>query len=205
MPQFVDYLTLLLLNLTAGLILLAIYIAHGITKPDQRGWAAGFAVVGLVGLIPAAHMLLTWPLPGPYNPAFGETSFVFGAIFLGAALALGLGWRLSAVALYGAIAGIVAIILGIRIIDLHLTAKPLMSGVGFILTGAGGVLVLLSVIWPSLRALRGLTVIVLIAAALLWAATTSLAYWGHMQMLSKWKMPPAASQPAAPSPAQPAK
>ena len=185
--MFIDYLSLMLLNMTAGLALLALYVAFGLARPDQRWWAPGFGAVGLIALITGTHMILTWPLPGPYNSAFGELTVVLGTLFLAAAVALAKGWPLTAVGIYGAFAGLSAILLGVRIINLPLTQAPLMSGLGFILTGFFGGLVLLALLLPRLRTLRAVISLGLLAAMAIWAMTAVLAFWGHMEFFKKWK------------------
>ena len=45
--MFIDYLTLIMINLVAGTALLAYYIYAGMDAKDQRPYAAGFGVVGL--------------------------------------------------------------------------------------------------------------------------------------------------------------
>ena len=84
-------------------------------------------------------MSFTWPVIGSFNIAFGETTVLFGILFIAAAIALAQGWDLFTIAIYGFFAGVVAIEVGIRIINLNLTKQPLLSGIGFILTGLGGI------------------------------------------------------------------
>lgn len=192
----IDYLTLLLTNMAAGLVLLAAYVFAGLDGPDQKKWAPGLALAGAIALGFGAHMTMTWPLPGPYSSAFGEMSVLFGAIFAAAALAIALEVSLMTIAAYALFAGLGAIVLGIRIIDLGLTRAPVISGVGFILSGLGGVLAAPTLAWfRSNRALRAAAAAVLVIAALLWAATGYRSYWSHMESFRTW-VPPAMRTPA---------
>jgi len=186
--MFIDYLTLLLTNLTAGLFLLAYYVLVGIddNERDAKRWVAPFAMVGLVQFLWGLHLSLTWPLPGSFNIVFGEASVLFGILFLGAALALWNGWDLKIVAIYGVFAGLAAIVMGARLMSLGMTREPVVSGIGFILAGLGGIAA-----WPTLfmkenRPWRVLAAVVLVIAGLLWAQHAYMSYWGHMKGWAKW-------------------
>ena len=122
----------MLLNMTAGFVVLAFFLLDGL-QGDRKRWAAPFAMVGLVAFLCGLHMIFTWPLPGAYNSAFGETSVLLGVIYLGIALSLAKEWNLAPIAIYGILAALVAVVLGVRIMDLKMTMKPELSGVGFIL------------------------------------------------------------------------
>jgi len=193
--MFIDYITLLLINMTAGLVLLAAYLLAGLGRNRPGRWAAGFAAVGLVAFLAGLHMTLTWPVPGPFNMAFGEMSVLFGALYLAAAMALLTRSDLIGVGVCAAVAGAAAVALGVRMIDLGLTRRPVMSGVGFILSGAGGALTFVAVALRRVRSLRWLAAAVLVAAAAIWAATGYPAYWGHMESFKAYTPPAAQSGP----------
>ncbi len=188
--MFIDYLTLIMINLVAGTALLAYYIYFGIDAQDQRPYSAGFGMVGLLGLILGLALSFTWPLPGSYNVGYGEATTLFGAVFLGTGIALSQGWDLLPVAIYAFFAGIDAIIVGVRIISLGLTTEPLISGVGFIVAGLGG---LASA--PGLRLikknkiLRLIGALVVLASAAIWAVTFYAALWAHLADFAKWVPP----------------
>ncbi len=76
--MFIDYLTLVLINLVAGLFIVAAYLFKGMDQEDQRPWATAFLGVGLISFITGLHISFTWPLPGAYNIAFGDTTTLFG-------------------------------------------------------------------------------------------------------------------------------
>ncbi len=185
--MFIDYLTLIMINLVAGTALLAYYIYFGVDAQDQRPYAAGFGIVGLLGLILGLALSLTWPLPGSYNVGYGEATTLFGAVFLGTGIALSQGWDLLPVAIYAFFAGVDAVIVGVRIISLNLTQEPLVSGVGFIVAGLGGVSSA-----PGLRLikknkiLRLIGALLVLASAVIWAITFYAALWAHMADFSKW-------------------
>jgi len=190
--MFTDFITLMLVNMAAGLLILAIFLLKGFGSPGEKAWAPALGMVGLVGLAAGGYMALTWPIRnmGEHNltwanPAFGEMSALLGILFLGAAVAVAKEWTLMPVAIYGVVAGIVAMVLGVRIFDVGLTQSPLMTAAGFLLTGLGGPLVLAVVLAPTRHFLRAATAICLVPAAGIWFMTAILGYWGHMEMFSK--------------------
>ena len=176
---FIDYVALLLVNMTAGFVALAFFLLAGLDGERKR-WATPFAMVGLVAFLCGLHMIFRWPLPGPYNSAFGETSVLLGVIYLGTALSLAKGWDLAPLAIYGILAALVPVVLGVCILNLNMTAKPALSGAGFILSGLGGILTALAFFAPTSKALRSAGALVLILAAGIWALTGFGAYWMHM-------------------------
>jgi len=184
--MFINYLTLMLANLVAGLFLVAHYVYWGLDRPDQRPWVPGFAMVGLVALLTGLNMIWHWPLPSSYNIAFGEMSVLFGTIFLGAALALAWGWPLLTVGLYALFAGLAAVVVGVRIIALGMTQEPLIAGTGFILAGLGGVLCPVGLHLKANRTIRLIISLILLAAALVFAVTGYVAYWGHLSDYAAW-------------------
>lgn len=99
--MFIDYLSLMLLNMAAGLVILAGYLYRGMESKYQKKWVPGFAITGFIALTNGYHMTWTWPLPGSYNSAFGEMSILFGVLFLGAALALAIWLRTGLMAYWG--------------------------------------------------------------------------------------------------------
>ncbi|MHB9024034.1 MAG: DUF981 family protein [Armatimonadota bacterium] len=186
--MFIDFLTLLLIDLVAGFVLLAAYVAQGLGEANQRQWAPGFAMVGLVALLFGGQIVMTWPLPGSYNILFGEMAVFFGVIFLGASLALAFGWNLLSVAIFAVLPGLAAILLGARIIDLGMTTRPLLSGVAFILSGAVGVLAAPVMKYAlQLHRYRVIIALTLLIPAILWAITGYGAYWSHVASFEAWR------------------
>jgi putative membrane protein len=188
--MFIDYLTMIMINLVAGSALLAYYMWRGIDEQDQRPYAAAFFGVGLLALITGLHLSFNWPLPGSYNVGYGDTTTLFGIVFLSTALALWNGWNLTPVAIYSFFAGLDAIIVGLRIFSLQLTKEPLISAVGFILAGLGGVGAAPFFLWfRDNRTVRLLGVLLLLATAAIWGVTFYGSLWGHLESFKGW-LPP---------------
>jgi putative membrane protein len=178
--QMIDYVTMMLINMTGALVILSLFLLKGLDEKDRENWAPAFAICGLVAVVCGFVMTFTAPLPKPYNTAYGEMSVFFGVLFLGAAWTLAKGWNLLPLSIYAFFAGSVAMLLGVRIIHLSLTQVPLLSGVGFILTGLGGVMSGL-VLWQhKIKLLRILGALAMLAAAAIWALTGYMAYWMHL-------------------------
>ena len=184
--MFIDYIPLMLINMAAGLVLLACFIYNGLEAADRKKWISGFLITGIIALTNGCHMTWTWPLPGSYNVAFGETSILLGILFLGASLSLLRDWDLIPVAIYAFFASIAAVIVGIRIINLRLTNEPLISGIGFIITGLAGALAVPSIYLRRNHAFKLVVIILLLVAALIWARTGYKACWSHLSGLAKW-------------------
>lgn len=188
--MFVNYITLMLVNMVAGLVLLATFVYQGLDSPKQKQWIPGFGMTGAIALATGLPMVWNWPVPGSFNIAFGETSVLFGILFTTTSLALALNWDLLTITIYGFFAGLAAIEIGIRSINLNLTKSPLIAGTGFILTGLGGVLAAPTLLYLKAdRSWRLLGAAVLIAAALIWAYTGYMAYWEHLADYSNWQPP----------------
>lgn len=185
--MFINYITLMLTNLVAGLFLLAAYVYWGLSDTNQKRWIPGFGMTGAIALVTGLHMTFTWTVPGSFNIAYGEMSVLFGILFLGACLAIALAYDLITVAIYGFFAGVAAFVVGLRIINLNLTKQPLLSGIGFILTGLGGICAAPTLYFKTNRILRIVGAFVLVVAALIFAFTGYLAYWNHLAQYSNWK------------------
>lgn len=180
----IDYLGLLLINMVAGLVLLALYVYAGLDDPEQKRWAPGFIVSGLIAFLFGAHMVMVWPIPATFAIAYGETSVLLGILLLGAGVTMALGGQLWTLAIYAFFAGLVGVELGFRFILLHLSSAPLLAGLGFLATGAAGVLAAPGLFWfRKYRLLRILVALMLLAAAADWALTGYFAYWMHMSMM----------------------
>ena len=185
--MFIDFLTLVMINLIAGTVLLAFYLWKGIDEKDQRPYAAGFFAAGLISLITGLQLSFTWPLPGSYNIAFGDTSTLFGVVFLATSLALWQGWDLIPVSLYAFFAGAEAILVGYVIMSQKLTQEPLLSAIGFFLAGLGGVGAFPFFMWfKDNKAVRWVAIAILVVTAALWAVTFYGSVIGHMASFAKW-------------------
>jgi putative membrane protein len=186
MPQFIDFVSLLLVNMVAGFVLLAFFVYFGMQDANQKRWAAGFLLVGLVAVIFGGRIVMTWPLPGAFNTAYGESSVLFGSVFLGAGVCLALGWGLETVVLYALFAGLAAMVMGVQIFRLHLSSIPWLTAAGFVLSGGIGVCAAPVYLWlRSCFPARLLGALAALGAALIWAANAYPAYWMHLQTFSK--------------------
>lgn len=183
----IDYLTLMLINMTAGLVVLAYYVYTGIVAEDKTPYIAGFVITGFIAVTTGLHMSLTWPLTGSFNILFGEPTVLFGTLFLGAALALWKGWEMRTVSIYAFFAGLVAVVLGARVMDMGLTRSPLVAGIGYILSGLGGLMTWLCCLLDPVvsletsKTLRAIGGLILLGAAVIWAFIGYNAYWGHIE------------------------
>lgn len=185
--MFVDYISLMLINLAAGLVLLAAYLYFGLGNSNQRRWVPGFGVVGAIALVIGLHMTLTWPVAGSFNIAFGETTVLFGILFIGTSIALAMDWELITLGIYGFFAGLVSLLIGVRIINLGLTQLPLLAGIGFILVGLGGIFAAPTLYFKKNRFLRIIGTIVLTVAAIIFAFIGLSTYWVHLANFSTWR------------------
>ncbi|MBD1853284.1 DUF981 domain-containing protein [Leptolyngbya sp. GB1-A1] len=185
--MFIDYVTLMLINLVAGLVLLAAYVYFGLGSSNQRRWIPGFGVVGAIALVTGLHMTFTWPIPGSFNIAFGETTTLFGILFVATSLTLAMGWELLSLGIYGFFAGLVSLLIGFRFINLGLTQIAVPAGTGFILVGLGGIFAALTLYLKENRFLRATGAIVLIVAALIFAYIGLISYWIHLADFSTWQ------------------
>ena len=184
--MFIDYVTLLLVNMLAGHVLLALFILRARDEQSRRHWVPALAAVGIVAFIPGLHMIFTWPLPGSYSSAYGEMSVLFGTVFLALAMGARTGSSLIPVGLYTVFAGVASIVLGIRFIGLGFTLSPWVSGIGFVATGSAGVLLPLALRVPNPALLRRLVAAILLVAAIIWAMTAYPALWSHMENFKDW-------------------
>ncbi|MEM1279413.1 MAG: DUF981 domain-containing protein [Cyanobacteria bacterium P01_H01_bin.152] len=185
--MFINYITLMLTNLVAGLVLLAAYVYWGLDDDRPTRWIPGFGVVGAIALVTGLHMTFTWPVIGSYNIAYGEASVLYGILFAGAAVALAQRWELITLAIYGFFAGVYSLVLGVRIINLGLTLLPFVSGLGFILAGLGGVCASPMLHFSKSKPFRLIGAILLVLAALIFAWINLFALWGHMADYGEWQ------------------
>ncbi len=183
--MFIDYLTLMLTNLVVALVLFALFIGRCIDK-NPKLVIPGFLLTGFIALITGFRMIFTWPLPGPYNFPYGEMTIFYGGFFFMAGLALVFGWDLITIGIYAFFAGIAAVVIGVRILDLKLTSEPLLAAAGFVLTGLSSILTLPALFFKKARLLRLILAALLLVCAVIWAFTGYAAYWQHFDAFAKW-------------------
>lgn len=183
----IDYLTLMLVNIVAGLVIMAAYIYLDLTTDNQKRWVTGLGMSGLVGVITGLHMIFNWPLPGAFNIVFGEMAVFFGVLLLGLAFSIWHQLDLMPVALYSAFAGIASLVIGAQVLNLGLTKHPELSGIGFIWMGLIGLFAVPMLLLKNKELFRKLGAVGLIIAAIIWGLTGYQAYWGHLKPFGKWK------------------
>ena len=185
--MFIDFLTLVMVNLVAGSVLLAYYLWKGMDEKDQRPYAAAFFITGLVGLVTGLQLSFTWPLPGSFNVGYGDCAALFGAVYLATGIALSQGWNLMPVSIYSFFAGIDAIIVGFSLYANKLGQEPFVAAVGFILAGLGGVGAFPFLQWfKDNKAVRWIAILVLLVTAAIWGFTFYSALWAHMTAFAKY-------------------
>lgn len=109
---------------------------------------------------------------------------------MAAAIAIAQGWDLLTLTVYAFFAGLTSILVGARIIDLGQTQRPLIAGLGFILTGLGGVLAAPTLVYlRENKTWRTVGAVVLLLAAAIWALIGYMAYWSHLEGFSDWQPP----------------
>jgi putative membrane protein len=188
--MFIDYITLMLINMVAGLVLLADFVYRGLDGANLKRWIPGFGLVGAIALATGLHMIWTWPVPGSFNISFGETTVLLGGLYVATAIAIAQGWDLLTLTIYAFFAGLTSILIGVRLIDLGQTQRPLLAGLGFILTGLGGVLAAPTLVYlRNNKSWRTVGAVVLLLAAFIWAMIGYLGYWSHMESFSDWQPP----------------
>jgi len=194
--MFIDFLTLIMVNLIAGTVLLAYFLWKGLDEKDQRPYAAAFFAIGLLGVITGLQLTFTWPLPGSYNVAFGDTSTLFGFVFLATSLALWQAWSLVPVSIFAFFAGAEAVLIGWVIYAQNLTKEPLLSALGFVLAGLGGLGAFPFFTWfRENKVVRWLGIIVLAVTAILWIITFYGSLIGHITSFANY-VPASMAAPA---------
>jgi putative membrane protein len=191
--MFIDYLTVMLVNMAAGLAIMALF-ALKYVNGDRKKLAPGFLVSGFLALVTGLQVIFTWPIVSSYNIPFGEMSVLFGVLFLGGGIAFLRDWDLLSLGIYAVFAGAASMLLGIRIYDLKMTSSPLVASGGFILTGFLAVVSLPGYYLRKSLVVRILAAIALLGAAAIWTAFAGMGYWAHLVNFAKWApvtMPPA--------------
>ena len=183
--MFIDWLTLLLVNMMVALILHALFMWRFIEKEPKK-IVPGFLLVGAIALIAGFRMVFTWPLPGPYNIIYGELSVLLGGFFFMAGLAVAFGWDLLTIGIYAVFGGAVSILLGIRIWVSAMTSEPFVAGLGFVITGATAVITLPALALPKMKWIRWIVALAGLVSAVIWIVVGFPAYWAHIDAFGKW-------------------
>lgn len=183
MAIFPDYLTIMLVDLAAGLFILTLFLWK-LNKPKEYSkYTVGFLMTGFLGLITALPMVLMWPLPGSYNIAFGEPMLFFSIILLAIGFAIEKHWALDSIVIFGVLGSIMAIVVGAQIYNLGMTSSPFFAMGGYVLTGLGGLFAAPLLYYPKSRGYKGLLIlvtIIFVLAAILWLYIGYSAYIAHL-------------------------
>jgi putative membrane protein len=185
--MFIDYLTIMIVNIVAGLVITAVFVLFFLD--DRKKAAPAFLVTGFISMVTGFHIIFTWPIPGCYNIPFGEMSVLYGVLYFAAGIAVIKEWDLLTLAIYAVFAGAASMVLGTRIYNLKLTSEPFVAMAGFVLTGLAGVLSLPVYLLRKNPSVRILAAILLVGAAVVWAIVGYGAYWSHMEGFAKWVPP----------------
>ncbi len=183
--MFIDWLTLLLVNMMVALILHALFMARFIEKEPKKV-IPGFLLTGAIALIAGFRMVFTWPLPGPYNIIYGELSVLLGGFFFMAGLSIQFGWDLLTIGIYALFGGAASILLGVKILAAGLTSEPLVAALGFVVTGATAAVTLPALAMPKIKWIRWLVALGAVVSALIWIVVGFPAYWAHIDSFAKW-------------------
>jgi len=186
--MFIDYLTLIMINMITGTALLAQFLWKSLdSETDQRSYAPAFGGVGLLSVILGLALTLTWPLPGNHNLSYGETTTLFGIVFLAAAYALSQGWSLIPVATLAFFAGIDALLVGVNLFVNRTEQEPLMVAAGFVLSGLGGMCAApYLMFFRDKKIFRRLAVTALVLTAVAWMIVFGASFWIHLQKFTGW-------------------
>lgn len=195
----IDFLAMDLVLLAVALVLVAWFFVRYIEN-DQQKVAPGFLAVGFLTGLSGLDIIFRWPLAGSYNIVFGEPLTMFGVLLFFTGLALLKGWDLHTIGIFAVFAGLVAIVLGIRMwygievtnkagekVLQGMTKEPALAGLSFILTGVGGMLSLPAYLLRKSMAVRVIIAVIFVVAAVLFALTGYGAYWSHPESFATSK------------------
>ncbi len=188
--MFIDYVTVMLVNMVAGLAAVALLFIVALDAPVRRHWATALGVPGLIAFCAGLIMTVTWPLGNGQPPltwanvAFGELTLLFGALLLGAAVSIAFDWDLLPLGIAAFVGGLTAIIVGWSILHLGLTRSPTLAAIGFLLTGLGGVLTPLVLALRRVRPIRWAVGAILLVAAGIWLFIGLMSYQKHIKRFS---------------------
>ena len=73
--MFIDYISLMLINMVAGLSILAYYVYSGIDSADQKRWVPGFGMTGAIALTTGLHMIFTCQFQAASTSPSGKCQF----------------------------------------------------------------------------------------------------------------------------------
>ena len=122
---------------------------------------------------------------------------------MAAAYTLARGWSLLPVGLLSFIVSIDPIVTGVRLISLHMTKEPVVSGLGFIFAGLTGLMALpVTATVGGKKNLWWLLAVPALIAACIWATMAYPSIWEHLKSFSTWTPPLVRAAKAAASAAK---
>ena len=183
----INYLSLMLLNQSAGLVTLAFWIFLDAGKPAERRWVPGMLMTGLLALLLGLHMVFTWPLPGSANLIYGEMSILFGVLLTGLGFMVLFGVDLLSVGVVGILAGAASLVVSAQMFRLGLAANPLLHGAAFVWMGVLGLGAMPMLRLSGSQAFRVFGAVGLMIGALLWAIIAFQGFWQHSRDAQGWK------------------
>ncbi len=180
------FVTLMNANVAAALFILAVFVYKGIYSEYARNFIPAFAITGLVATTTGFYQTFTAPMPGSWNIAMGEPSVLIGVLLLGAAWTLSRSYSFAPLGVYAFAAGVVAVTVGARVINLELGRDSLETGVAIIVAGVPGILALPAAFWArsapgASRIFQWLAIILLVVAAGMLAYASINGYWDHLE------------------------
>jgi len=184
MEDYVNYLSLVLLNTGTGFMILAGFLLAGRLTEFTR-WIPGFLVTGFISVLFGLHIVITWPLPASYNIAFGEPVFLSGILFLVLGFSLLKDWSLLSVGIYSFFAGLASVLIGVKVYLLKLSLIPELAAMIFLFSGISGMSLFLFTLYDN-KFTRGFSAFFLFLSSLLVLATAYMAYWSHLETFSGW-------------------
>lgn len=183
--MFIDYLALMLINMVIALVLFAWFFFKHLEE-GRKVMAPGFLMTGFISIVTGFFTITHWPLPSSYNVVYGEPAVLFGVLFFTAGLALLFDWDLTSLGIFAFISGVVAVIVGIRMLTLNMSKEPAVTMLGFLLTGIVGIAALPGYWLRKYPIIRILVALAALGAAVIWAINGFGAYWGHPASFIKY-------------------
>ncbi|MGC8657056.1 MAG: DUF981 family protein [Thermoplasmata archaeon] len=150
----IDYLAVMLLNLSFGLFVAGIYFLkldylNPKSSEEEMKIRKSFSVVGmgsgLLAFILGLSIVLTWPLIGSYNILFGEAYTIYGLILLIASFVAFNGWDLRPVGYFSLFAGIYAFVDAYGVYIHNFTTEPLLTVALYSFLGIAAIMITISV------------------------------------------------------------
>ena len=184
-----DYLTLPILINGISFYLLHLALRHHTDRDRLQQFSTGFFISGILQLAIGFHIVLTWPLYGVFNIAYGEPLVYFGM------LATAFGFVLKN---KGPIQGLIpfviggafqCLVIGVAILFYSLSADPVIVGALFI---SVSIALFFAILCMHLKYSMRSASNIFLALAIVWCAIALRAYFVHLNPdddFGKWSPP----------------